>query len=300
MTKQSSDHTDITTDPSQADSAKPAERPKRRWPRILVTVAVVIAIAGLLAGGTVGYLYASTPVTIRQPLLEHYHFRMQVLVNGKAENFATAKYQTGYSKDNCNVLLPDSPIHFHDNQDQMVHIHWEGITGGQVLKYYGWNFIGGTRGSLGYRFDKQPGDEMPTVQKVPIHGENLPAIPSDANFYVYVSDGDSYKEKAFDDFTKQDIEKFFGKISDFPAHKINQEKRKTSLLEIVKSAIVPTAYAHGSEDHSGSGHDEAELKKINNLLGDVLIFAQKDKPSDQQVRDRLDKLVPLTDSTCGG
>lgn len=292
----------------------------------------------LLIGAVTGYMYASSPVAIRQPLLEHYHFRMQVLVDGKAEKFGDAKYQTGYSKDNCNVALPNMPIHFHDSKDQFVHIHWEGTTGGQVLKYYGWNFIGGINGSLGYRFDT-----FPRLHNVAIHGKVLPNIPDADKLYVYTGDTAGYKARTIDEFTGQDLEKFFGVTSNFPAHKLNQEKRKTSLLDNLKQWAFPTANALSSGDAAvpgsptpttrsdssstdtgapkvdnsllhtdssttaptadmghGSMHSAEELKHINNLLGNVVIFVQKDKPTDQQIKDRFNKLLPLTDSVCGG
>lgn len=289
------DGTTTASEDSSQQAAKAAGKPRHRLSRFLIPATVVLAIVLLLTGGTVGYLYAASPLSVREPLIEHYHFRMQVLVNGQAVNFADDKFQAGYSKDNCNAKLTASPIHFHDRMDQFVHIHWEGITGGQVLKMYGWNFIGGTRGSLGYRFD-----EAPKLKQVPIHSNSLPVIPSDANFYVYTRDGNSYKEKSFADFTGQDLEQFFGTTSNFPAHKLNMEKRKTSLLEQLQTALIPKAHAHNGADDGDGSHDEAELKRINNLIGDVVIFTQKDKPTDQQIKDRFSKLVPLGDSTCGG
>lgn len=258
--------------------------------RLLKIMTATLGVALVIVGMYVGYTYASSPVSIREPLLEHYHFRMQVIVNGKTENFAESKYQTPYANDSCNAALPSSPIHFHDKRDQFVHIHWEGITGGQVLKYYGWNMIGGMKGSLGSRFD-----DLPKLQKIPIHGTTLPTIPGDANFYVYTQKDGRAVEKKFADFTRQDLEQFFGKTSNFPAHKLNQEKR--SLLDSIRNALIPKAQA---QDSHKSSHGEMELKRINNLLGDVVLFVQKDKPSEQQVKRRFDNLVPLGDSTCGG
>lgn len=283
-------------------AAQPADKRSgktRRSLKLLAAAGIITATAVVLAGAYVGYIYAASPISIRQPLLEHYHFRMQILVNGNAENFGQDKYQTGYAKDNCNAALPDHPIHFHDNKDQMVHIHWEGMTGGQVLKYYGWNFIGGIgpmEETLGYRFDADH-----RFSAVPLHGSILPALPNDADFYVFVRDGEGYKEKNFDDFTHQDLEAFFGVTSNFPAHKLNQEKRQ-SYIDTLRDQLIPTAFAHDGTDHAGetSQADEVELKKINNLIGDVVIFVQKDKPSDELIRDRMDRMEPLTDSTCGG
>lgn len=234
------------------------------------------------------YAFAVSPAVIRKPKLEHYHFRMQILVNGKAEDFSTNGYQVGYSKDQCNAALPVQPIHFHDDKDQFVHIHWNGMTGGMVMKYYGWNFIGGKRDALGYKMD-----DLTNIQKVSIHGDYLPTIPDDANFYIYVGDENGFKEKNFDDWVGQDLEDFFNTRSNFPGN-----DNEMSLID----RIFPKAFAHGEGDHPGNQSEEEKtrLTRINNLVGNVVIFVQAERPTDAQVNERFRHLVPLSDSTCGG
>lgn len=289
-----------TSDKDEHTAVKQTTSLHRSWKRPVVIAAALLASMIVIAGGYMGYLYASTPLSIREPLYEHYHFRMSLSVNGQEVNFAERKFQEGYSKDNCNANLTVHPIHFHDNKNHFVHIHWEGMTGGQVLKYYGWNLIGGTKGSMGYRFDSDA-----RLKKVPIHGNILPTIPNDANFYIYTGTSDMYTEKKFEDFTTQDLEKFFGKESNSPAHKLNQQKRKSSLLDMV----VPKAYAHSSEEESAeeansespeTGSVDNDLKALNNLIGDTVIFVQKDKPSNEQIKDRFNHLEPLSESSCAG
>lgn len=274
-----------TSSQTDASDTLPKAAP-RRWKRPLVIIAALTASLIVAGGGYIGYLYASTPLSIREPLYEHYHFRMSVSVNGKEVDFAEDKFQEGYSKDNCNANLTKHPIHFHDNKNHFVHIHWEGMTGGQVLKYYGWNFIGGTKGSLGYRFDKDA-----RFTKVPIHGSLLPALPNDANYYVYTGSAENYSQKKFEDFTSQDLEKFFNQESNSPANKLNKEKR-SSLID----SLFPRAHAHGT----ATEHADEELKALNNLIGDVVIFVQKDKPSNDQIKSRFNNLEPLGESTCAG
>lgn len=284
MSKTSDTKSDEPVNTSEVPSKK---SPRNLWKLAGGIVGCAVAILAILAS----YIYTATPAVIRKPSFQHYHFRMQILVNGKAENFAEQKYQTGYSKDNCNADLTAQPIHFHDNKDQMVHIHWDGMTGGLVLKYYGWNYVGGIKGSLGYRFDK-----LSDVQKVPIHGNVLPAVPDGDTFYVFTGDDKSYQEHTFDEFLHKDLESFFGKKSNLPG-----DEAQTSLLD----RLFPKAYAHGTENHettttSESETEGAKLARINNLIGSVIIFVQKDKPTDQQIKDRFNMLEPLSDSTCGG
>lgn len=257
---------------------------------------VVILLVPVLYGG---YLYISSPEVIRSPKLEHYHFRMQVLVDGKAEDFSTQAYQTGYVKDQCNANLAEQPIHFHDNKDQFTHIHWEGMTGGMVMKYYGWNYIGGLDGALGYKTD-----DLSNVQKVTTHGDYLPAIADGASFYIYTGDETGYTQRSFDDWKNKDLEDFFGKTSNSPAHELN--KQQAGLLE----ELFPTAYAHGTVDDADGDDgaapatvtetDEEKLTRINNLLGNVVLFVQRDAPKDSEIKARFNQLEPLSDSSCGG
>lgn len=261
---------------------------KRLKTLLLVALAIVVVLLSYA-----GYTYAASPAVIRNPKLEHYHFRMQILVDGQSEDFGAQDYQTGYSRDQCNANLPEQPIHFHDNKDQFTHIHWEGMTGGMVMKYYGWNYIGGIKNALGYKLDN-----VSDPQKVTIHGNYLPPIPNDAQFYIYTGDESSYQEKRFDDWKDQDLEEFFGKTSNFPAH---QENQRNSLL----NTVFPKVSAHGGVDDGDDGEpgeetEEEKLTRINNLVGNVVIFVQKDRPTDQQIKDRFNNLEPLTDSTCGG
>lgn len=238
-------------------------------------------------------VYFVSPKVIRQPQSEHYHFRMRILVDGKAENFSEQKYQTGYSKDLCNASLTEQPIHFHDNKDQFTHIHWEGMTGGMVLKYYGWNFIGGLPNMLGYKLDN-----LRDIQPVTTHGNYLPVIPKDAKFYIYIGEENNYRQVSFNDWVNKDLEEVFDKESNFPAH----EKNKQSSLI---NSFVPKALAHGGEADGADGEPGEEtpqekLTRINNLIGNVVIFVQKDPPSEQQIKEQFQKLEPLSESTCGG
>jgi hypothetical protein len=256
-----------------------ASKPNRFRRSVLVLLLLIglglVALISFLI-----YIYSTSPDIIRRPSQEHYHFRMQIIVDGRPENFALPKYQEGYSHDNCNVALTTLPIHFHDSKNQIVHIHWEGMTGGMVLKYYGWNYIGGQKGALGYRFDK-----LPQLIKAPIHGYVLPEAPTGDHFYIYQGDSQSYKERSWNDFLNKDLERFFGKTSTFPAHHF-----RSSAL----NSLFPKVYAQeaDSQDH--------QLTQLNNLIGNVVIFAQPNKPSDAQVKDRFNHLEPLSASVCGG
>lgn len=252
------------------------ETTRSRPDRLTSVLRLVVAIVGivlLLTAAGAGFLYATTPESVRHPQSAHYHFRLQVINNNTPVNFADAKFQTEFNKDQCTAALTQEPIHFHDSLDQFVHIHWDHMTGGLLLKHYGWNFIGGPGHLLGVRFD-----QLPQLTFVPIHGRALPQPPAAANYYVYVGDDDAYREQSWDDFLHQDLRDFF-KAKSAPSNQswINQ--------------FIPAALAHGDDD---------KLTKLNDVLGSVIIFAQKDRPTEAQIKDRFSRLVPLPQSSCGG
>lgn len=260
-------------------------KPHTRLPKLLRIALVVIGTALVLSGLFALYAYTATPGIIRKPTFQHYHFRMQILVDGKPVNFAEKEFQTETAKDVCSAQLTKQPIHFHDAKDQIVHIHWDGMTGGLVLKYYGWNYYGGLHGTLGFRFDS-----FPKLINVPIHGNTLPAVPPGDTFYVFTGDAGHYRERTFNDFVHKDLEDFFGKKSNLPS------SENTGFLGV----LFPKAYAHEAEIASGGNVSDQELQRLNNLIGNVVIFVQKDHPSVQNVQDRFHKLAPLPLSTCAG
>ncbi len=275
---------------TNAKSLEPSPQPKyHRLLRIVGAMLAVIVVVVALYGLTI---FAASPETIRNPKPEHYHLRLQVIVAGKAEDFSSKQYQVGYAKDQCSVELSSEPFHFHDNKDQFVHVHWEGMTGGLLMKYYGWDFIGGLPGVLGYRWDDPLHPE-----KIEIYGKLLPAVPKDAKIYVYTGDEHVYRQKSFEDWKTQDLEKFLGKTSNFPGHKLNMQ---SGLLQ----KLLPVAYAHGVNSHDDASAtaetDQQRLTRINNLLGNVVIFVQKEQPTKAQIQDRFNNLAPLTASTCSG
>jgi hypothetical protein len=290
MSSKTSNHQVEPDDTPVEDRPSSGKRFGRR--RIVIGVGLIVAVVVLLAGLYASYVYAATPQNIRQPESAHYHFRMQVLVNGQAEDFSSREYQQGYPKDQCSALLTEQPIHFHDNKDQFVHIHWQGVTGGQVMKYYGWNEIGGMKNALGYKLDE------PTKPiKVTTHGNYLPDRPEGSQIFIYTGDQNGYTQRSWDDFIQKDLEEFFGKSYDI---KQEQQSLLRRLLLPQVSAHADPGDADGDGESSDSAPSEEELTRINTLVGNVVIFVQDQPPSDEQIKDRFNNLVPLGLSTCGG
>lgn len=234
----------------------------------IITLVIVTVVA------LVCYFLFTSPAAIQQPKPEHAHVRLQVIVNGKSVNFGDSKYQTPYTKEMCESKLTKAPLHFHNNKNQIVHLHWQDITGGLILKNYGWNLAGGDSNTLGYRFDS-----FPFVQRVPIHGSVLPAMPKSAKIWVYSGNKIAHAERKLAEFLYQDLEEFLGRKSNHHLH----------IGEMIDNLLFPKASAHGN----GDGHDEHD-----NILGNIVIFVQQHKPDKKLVTEHFQHLEPLT-KNCG-
>jgi hypothetical protein len=261
---------------------------RRKRPRWLPYV-VAMGLAVVLFGVRYAIAYSSTPEHVRRPQTEHAHVRLQVVANGQPVDFSKPPYQHPQAAtDSCSDEIETEPFHFHDNLDQMLHLHWQDMTGGELLKYYGWNVVGGANDDLGYRYD----GGLLKPQKVPVHGQNLPSPTPSTQYFVYIGDADSYQKKDWHDFLKQDFETFLGRESRLPA------SQKTSWLG---ELLAGTVQAHGAieDDHNVVG-GTVDLERVQNLLGNIVIFSQEKEPTNAEVMARFETLIPLPESSCSG
>jgi hypothetical protein len=234
--------------------------------KLEIVLAALIATLVLVAGALYAGAYAFSPTSIRYPLHTHFHFRIVLVSSGKEVNFADNSFQTDYSKDVCSAALTKQPIHFHDHNAQYGHIHWEGMTGGLVLKNYGWNFIGGLPGVLGYRFDK---GMIP--QTVPVHGNALPTRTDGVNYYAYTGTSTQHSQRSWSDFLHQPLNKFLAGT------------------QVVDPSEAPELVAQ-----------DMSAEQMNDVVGNMVIFAQKDAPSAEQVTAKFKEIKPAPDSPCEG
>jgi hypothetical protein len=262
---------------------------------------VVLMISFLVI--SFGFMFFVTPNRFAFPQQDHFHFRLQYVHHGKVVDFGDEKYQVEYTKDICSDGLTKSPIHLHDDKDQIVHIHWQKITGGDILKYYGINQVGGLSDSMGFRLDKLFQFNFTDIN-VPIHGQNLPKVDPDDKFFVYVGDKDSYQKKDWNQFLNQSLEDFVGKNSIFreQLEEVKQLEGKLgfNLLQSVNVIASTNPQSGGGHDNGQGNKTEDELKKINNLIGNVVIFVQNNQPTAEEIKTRFNNLEPLGLSACGG
>lgn len=306
---------------------------KVRYPIIVLGVLLILVIASF------SVIKFVTPDRFANPKPDHLHFRMQYVFRGQAENFGSPRYQVDYLKDVCSGALTDSPIHFHDNKDQIVHLHWRYMTGGDVLKFYGVDKVGGLDDYMGFKTDKLL-QFPPTITPVPIHSQSLPDAAGEDKYFVYIGEKDKFEKKDFNQFLNQNLEDFLGKNSTVrEQYEESEKQKKTSFVDLF-SPIA--AQAHAGVEHStlseaqqheidvkkaeaekkaiedrnnqvkntsssssttttgANDKTEEELKEINNLIGNVVIFVQPNEPTNEQIQARFNNLEPLGLSACGG
>jgi hypothetical protein len=223
----------------------------------LKNISLLLVCLSLLIG--LGYStirFGLSKDNISFPVKDHSHFRIKYIFNGQEENFGSPRYQTDYTKDICNGTLTESPLHFHDNKPDYQHQHWARITGGQFLKFYGINKIGGLNDVMGYKLDK-----LPSVTQVPIYGKHLPEPRRDDKFWVYTglqkTDGSEnwdIKPRTIEDFTNQDFETFFGVES-----QERKDLEKYGVLNILKPI---EASAHNGVEHKTQTEEQKHLLEL--------------------------------------
>jgi hypothetical protein len=217
------------------------------------------------------------------PKLAHYHLRLQVFIDNQAIDFSQPSYQQEYSKDSCNAKLTSEPLHFHDTNGQLLHVHWQGITGGEVLKYYGINQIGGLQDILGYRFDTFP-------QITPINTKATTISRSNTNdtIHVYIGKQDGYYKASGVDFLFKDLELF-----------LKKSKKRTQDEQLKASSFTSISTLAESNEITSS-ISETELNEINELIGNVVVFIEPNEPKSEDIQKAFNNLTPLTASVCGG
>jgi hypothetical protein len=322
------------------NTASKANQKLQNW--LLIILALIIF--GGLIFASIFYLTNSvwSKPHLNNPVFTHYHFRLQLSIDEQKIDFSQPKFQFPVVANavSCDAELSDEPIHFHDNKDQLAHIHWKGVTGGEVLKFYGLNYIGGLDSILGFRFD-----ENNFMKPVNIAGNHLPKPKNDSKIWVYTGDSQNYKVRNADSFLKNDLEKFFKGQDNVAILEENQfiftpkvnahstrddpnlspeikeklkllqasqdsssqsdsnaDSKKSSLQQADKTEAKTSQGSQNSSQISSNTptFTEQELKEINNLIGDVVVFIQKDEPSPEQIKQKFDTLVALDVSTCGG
>jgi hypothetical protein len=236
-----------------------------------------------------GYFLLNTLISrphLNFPLKTLYRLRIDLIVDGKAVSFQDDEYQ---SKElTCANASSVLPMSFQEKKGHILTVHWQGITGGEVLKYYGLNKIGGLDNVLGYRLDT-----LPNIQAVNTKQTTIPKPSSNSNIYVYTGRANDIKAANSIDFLTQDLEVFLKKSK----HRLD----KQGLVQKYNQSIAVTAQTSVPKTTTTTLSPiitDAQLNEINDSIGNIVVFFQEKEPDYETVKSRFDALTPLSASGC--
>jgi hypothetical protein len=271
------------------------------FPKWLVVVGLSLSVMAILAISGSFAFYGITPAYIRNPESVNYSFRMQYLVEGEEKGWFESLDTT--DQDPCLSGLAELPIFIDDSNRQLVQVYWRGITGGDVLKYYGLNLSEGMDSLMGYQFLE--GQVLP--KRINIQGQFLPPLETNQQLYIYTVNQEGYQKVKNAEFLDQDLQIFFEKYGyqDRNAPSLGNEIGSISTANLVEIDIddggVSDVSLVSQDSQNILINDDVEGdNEDSRLLGDVIIFVQSKEPTETDLEDRLDKFIDLENSTCKG
>lgn len=154
----------------------------------------IAPILALLLVGVVTYFII--PFRFSFPIEAHEHIQVQFYYNETRFDLSKPEFQVDSDPYTCSDFLSPEPMHFHDGNPEVLHIHWAGILGKDFLRYYG--FISNMGEKLGYRVNT-----FPQLQKIRIHGDLLPKPKKSEKVWIFNQDDEGVIEQLpYTDFLK--------------------------------------------------------------------------------------------------
>ena len=244
--------------------------------KLLLTILVLVIIS-------TSTLFLITPKHLKNPSLDHQHLRLKLLVNGKRIDFGSQEYQKEFDKSICDNKLSSEPFHFHDNLDQYLHLHWKGLTGGDMLTYLNINNkLRANLRTLAFRFDY-----FPQLQRIRTLEPKLD-IEKGSSIQIY-----------FRGYQQEQISKI--NIDMFKSTAITDLNKKVySAYNKNEANNTNVAYAHEGEDDSDNQAVDSEKQKIESLLGDFVIVINKEEIKDNELKQLFTDWIDIPESVCGG
>ena len=284
----------------------------------LIWVLLTIVVIGLLA-----FNFAS-PAHITFPSKEEQLIRFQLIIDDQQIDFAQFQFQEPNSAPLCSEELASRPFGFYQNHSQILNLHWDNVTGVEIMRNYGFNNTGPFTGYLGVRLD-----DFPKISPVSVHGDFL-TTPQDYMYYVYTGNQFRYSRRDPSEFLNTSIEKFIendsrnsrnswiGGVTAQAQISTNkgEDLEKELFLETTESStstVAVPASDQSSKDKTDQKQTEVEVDNRNStlferdvtiespqtptqvtesaqdvdVLGNIIVFIQKEEPSELEVTTRF-------------
>lgn len=234
------------------------------------------------------------------PKTTHTHAMIKFYNNGSIYKTNLFNAMSPSDQTLCSGLITSEPIHFHDNVEDIIHLHWDNITGGQVLKYLGANYIGGFNNLMGIRLDR-----LNKYKITPIYTKDKALKPypeSLVKIYIKKVSSTNYEKVSLSDFIKLELSSLD------PSYK--PTAINNNILSNPKNYLWSKARAHNDEgdldgDGSSSNSSQSKASKPSSLssvaLPHILFYTnQVDDISEEQLQKDDASFTSTIDSQCNG
>jgi hypothetical protein len=255
------------------------------YPLNKVLVVSVIAVSTIVLAAYFIFNAVISRPHLNNPVPTFYQLRMQLVIDNNMVNFSENSFQVSSNDETCSETITKEPFYVAKNKSQLIKVRWEGLTGGEIIKYFGLNYIGGFDDILGFRFDA-----FPAVSKINTHGKNLNIPKKEDNMYIYKGNRLDYTKVTTQDFLYKDLELILKKS------KIRQKHDENKVNRWFDNIFVS---AEGNNEISlQPQYTDGQLNEINDLIGNIVVFIQDQEPTSDQVADRFANLEPLDANAC--
>ena len=248
--------------------------------RVLFYICIV-CITVLLGVIFLSYTVISRPHLIK-PVATFFKLKMRIHYQ-KTPLELTQNDITDQSNSNCNLVVTEKPFYLDKDKKNVVQVRWEGMTGGELLKYYGFNYLSGLNDLIGVQY-RGPFDIKP-IRPLSISKPTASDI-----LYVYTGSGKDFKLLNSQNFLYQDLENTLKKSR--LRTKREKESSKLTLYTISVSGEESLGLALKPQLTDG------QLNDINNILGSLEIFIQQDAPSNTDIINSFNSMERLSSESC--
>jgi hypothetical protein len=244
-----------------------------KWIVLFLSLLTIVSTMGLFAFTT----FVSRPY-FNNPQFTNYHLRLQLVYDGQLIPFTNQNIQEINEFKVCDLSLLTKPIYQNSFNSELFQVNWEGITGGEILKYYGLNLVGGSDNTLGYRFS---GLSKPQAIET-LKGISVKPTKQQKTF-VYQNRQDGYTKIDPLDFLFKDIEVVVKK-SNIRLQREQSQPNNFFGIKTLAQSEKPVVQQQEFESNLSLDYD---------LIGNVVVFVEDSEPSEDRIIDRFNNFIPL-------
>lgn len=289
------------------------KNPKRNIFYLFWTICVIIII------GILGFNFAS-PRPITFPKKAEYQARLQIVVEGDAIDFSQQPFQNN-ALELCSNDIIDRPFGVYEGNSQIIHMHWENLTGANLLRNYGFKNTGPFENYLGVNLNN-----FPDYEPISIQG-NLITTPEETfEYYVYTGNQFTYTRRDETEFLNRSIKDLLTRelgekynwLSNINAHAqigvesgedlenelfiSEQEAGPQQLITIpseqeevvtqappsdITAPVIEEVEEMIKEENNTDDKSEevtiVDTEKLYNIIGNIVLFIQEKEPTEEEV-----------------